>query len=103
VFIKAFAFLGLVTLLSDCGLTGGQANDHGEATGTLIPMGIIQVNPANVLSTDPRQPFLTGANLGGLGETHFVLTDKPCDGAAGSLLPPLAITQCSTGVVLGPA
>ena len=102
VLFKALTFLGLVTLLSGCGLAGGPASNHQEATGTLIPMGVVQVNPANVLSTDPRQPFLTGANLGSLGETHLVLTDKTCDGAAGSLLPPLAVTQCSTGAVLGP-
>jgi hypothetical protein len=69
----------------------------------LIPLGVIQINPSNILSSNPNQPFLSGASLGSLGETHFVLTsDKPCDGAAGSVLPPIAITSCSSGAVLGP-
>jgi hypothetical protein len=100
--VKTCAIFGLLSVLAGCGVAGGTAQNHAEATGTLIPLGVVQVNPANILSTDPRQPFLTGANLASLGETHNVLSEKPCDGAAGSLLPPLAITQCSTGAVLGP-
>lgn len=100
--LNALTLLGLSSLLSHCGLMGGPANDHTEATATLIPTGIIQINPANILSTNPSEPFLSGFSLQSLGETHFVLTDKPCDGAAGSLLPPIAITACTSSVVLSP-
>jgi hypothetical protein len=97
-FLKAFV---LLSLLSNCGALGGRADGHDEATVSLIPKGLIRIDPDNLLSTDPNKPLMT-YGVSALGETNFVLTDVPCDGAAGSLLPPLAIMQCSTGIVMGP-
>jgi Papain-like cysteine protease AvrRpt2 len=97
-FLKAFV---LLSLLSDCGAVGGRADGHDDATVSLIPKGLIRIDPDNLLSTDPNKPLMT-YGVSALGETNFVLTEVPCDGAAGSLLPALAIMQCSSGIVMGP-
>lgn len=62
-------------------------------------MGIVRFKPLSRLgSNEPLATF----GLPVMGETNFVAAGSSCEGAAGSVLPPLASKQCASGLVLGP-
>jgi Papain-like cysteine protease AvrRpt2 len=76
-----------------------QATDRDAATAGVIGGGLLRFKPVSQWgSNEPIAVF----GLPVMGETTFISTEAACQGAAGSVLPPLGFMQCSTGLVMTP-
>jgi hypothetical protein len=82
--------------LTGCDTTG--SGPESDAARTLIGGGLVKQLPAP--GPFPSFAIEIGPNVA--GHTDFVSTATTCEGAAGSVIPPLAFAQCTAGYVLAP-
>lgn len=92
-FVLCIALLGLLT-----GSSCTTPVDKEAATNQLIGEGILLPGPPDQYGMPSK--FYFGPGI--LTRTSAIQSQKPCEGAIGSILPPLSLDQCVAGVLTLP-
>lgn len=90
-FHRCVAFLILIfniTIISGC----STPSDRGGAQSQVILGGLVKITPTN--SNDPNARYQTEIGLSTLGNTQVVKASQSCEGAVGSIIPPISFVGC---------
>jgi hypothetical protein len=97
---RRWAFVPIyVSVLSSCA-TSPQPSNQSEAASALVLNGLVRPLPQSTNGPFPSFGFSVGVNQ--LSQTTAVSSKNYCEGAAGSVIPPLAFVECGAGITTLP-